>query len=309
MAAAPGTPAIKVRGLRKSYGGMAAVRGIDLDIPAGQVFALLGPNGAGKTTTVEILEGYRRRDAGEVAVLGLDPAQDGTRLRQRIGIVVQETALDPFLRVGEMLALWSRYYPRGRPVAELLAVAGLADEAKKRVRDLSGGQQRRLDLALAVAGDPDLLFLDEPTAGFDPAARRSAWALIRGLAAGGTTVVLTTHYMEEAQVLAGQVAVLSDGQIVAVGPPDSLAAAATGNQTIIRFRVRVGTAGSLPDIPGLSPAPGEPGSWELRTARPTADLHELTGWALDHGTELAALSVSAPTLEDVYLRLTMEDRS
>ena len=297
-------PAVQVRGLRKVYGAVEAVRGIDLDIPAGQVFALLGPNGAGKTTTVEILEGYRRRDAGEVRVLGCDPARDGSRLRERIGIVTQQTALDGYLRVGEMLALWSRYFPRGNPgknhVSDLLATVGLADKASAWARDLSGGQQRRLDLALALAGAPELLFLDEPTTGFDPAARRASWDLIRALAADGTTVVLTTHYMEEAQALANQVAVMNDGQLVALGPPGSLGAS---SETVIRFRV----SDSVPDaapVGGLRPVPGQPGGWELRTTRPTADLNALTAWALEHGTELGSLSVSPPTLEDVYLRLT-----
>jgi ABC-2 type transport system ATP-binding protein len=305
------TSAVQVRGLRKAYGGIAAVLGIDLDIPVGQVFAILGPNGAGKTTTVEILEGYRRRDGGEVAVLGLDPAREGTRLRERIGIVTQETALDRYLRVEEMLALWSRYYPRGKPgrkgAGELLATIGLADKANAWVRELSGGQRRRLDLALALAGAPELLFLDEPTTGFDPAARRATWDLVRGLTRDGTTILLTTHYMEEAQALADQVAVMNDGRIVALGPPESLAA---DNQTVIRFRVPDSiftaspVASGLPSIEGLRPVPGQPGDWELRTARPTADLHALATWALDHGMELGGLSVSAPTLEDVYLRLT-----
>jgi ABC-2 type transport system ATP-binding protein len=295
-------PAITVRGLRKSYRGVEAVRGIDLDVPAGQVFALLGPNGAGKTTTTEILEGFRPRDAGEVTVLGADPTRGG-RLRDRTGIVLQGGAFDHYLTVTEALALWARYYPRRRPVRELLAIAGLEDKARARIRDLSGGQQRRLDLALALAGDPELIFLDEPTVGFDPAARRAAWDLIRNLAGQGITIFLTTHYMDEAQALASQVAVLSGGRIIAAGPPRSLGA---GQPAVIRFRLPGTAPGPLPRIAGLERASGEAGAWELRTTQPTADLHVLTGWAVSHGTELRALSVTQPTLEDVYLRLTAE---
>jgi ABC-2 type transport system ATP-binding protein len=298
--------AIMVRGLRKAYGRIDAVRGIDLDVPAGQVFALLGPNGAGKTTTVEILEGYRRRDGGDVQVLGADPAWGGARLRERIGIVLQSGAFDHYLTVTEVLTLWARYYPRRRTVGELLAVAGLEDKARARVRDLSGGQQRRLNLALALAGDPELLFLDEPTTGFDPAARRSAWELIRGLAGRGTTIFLTTHYMEEAQALADQAAVMSEGKIVAMGPPRSLGA---DHAAVIRFRLPGPPGGSLPPLSGLGPVAGEAGAWELRTSRPTADLHALTGWALEHGVDLASLSVSQPTLEDVYLQLTAPEEA
>jgi ABC-2 type transport system ATP-binding protein len=298
--------AVEVRGMRKAYGRIEAVRGIDLSIARGQVFALLGPNGAGKTTVVEILAGFLRRDAGEVAVLGLDPGRGGTRLRARIGIVAQQTALDRYLRVEEMLALWTRYYPRRRPVTELLALAGLEDKAAARVTDLSGGQQRRLDLALALAGHPELLFLDEPTTGFDPSARRDAWQLIRSLAGRGTTILLTTHYIEEAQELADEVAVLNRGEIIALGPPATLTAR---DRTVIRFRLTDPAVGAPSAAPGVRPVPGEAGAWELRTARPAADLHALTGWALNHGTELAALTVSVPTLEDVYLQLTETDDS
>jgi ABC-2 type transport system ATP-binding protein len=295
-------PAITVRGLRKSYRGVEAVRGIDLDVPTGQVFALLGPNGAGKTTTTEILEGFRPRDAGEVTVLGADPARGG-RLRERTGIVLQGGAFDHYLTVTEALALQARYYPRRRAVGELLAIAGLEDKARARIRDLSGGQQRRLDLALALAGDPELVFLDEPTAGFDPAARHAAWDLIRSLAGQGITIFLTTHYMDEAQTLAGQVAVLSGGRIIAAGPPGSRGA---GQPAVIRFRLPGTAPGPLPRIAGLARSAGEAGAWELRTTRPTADLHVLTGWAVSHGAELRALTVTQPTLEDVYLRLTAE---
>ncbi len=294
--------AITVRGLRKSYREVEAVRGVDLDVPAGQVFALLGPNGAGKTTTTEILEGFRRRDAGEVTVLGADPGRGG-RLRERTGIMPQGHAFDHYLTVTEALALWARYYPRRRPVSELLAIAGLEDKARMRIRDLSGGQQRRLDLALALAGDPDLVFLDEPTTGFDPAARHAAWDLIKSLAARGITVFLTTHYMDEAQALAGQVAVMSGGKIIATGPPRSLGA---GQPAVVRFRLPGTAPGPLPRIAGLDRAPGEAGAWELRTVRPTADLHILTCWAVDRGIELQALTVTQPSFEDVYLRLTAE---
>jgi ABC-2 type transport system ATP-binding protein len=292
--------AITVRALRKAYRGVEAVRGVDFDVPSGQVFALLGPNGAGKTTTTEILEGYRRRDGGEVSVLGADPARAGMRLRERIGIVLQGGAFDHYLTVSEVLALWGRYYPRPRPVTELLAIAGLEDKARARIRDLSGGQQRRLDLALALAGNPELIFLDEPTASFDPSARRGAWQLIRDLAGQGITVFLTTHYMDEAQELADRVAVMSNGQIIASGPPQSLGA---DHRAVVRFQLP-DTAALPPRLPGLSPVASEAGAWELRTSQPTADLHALTGWALEHGTDLHALTVSQPTLEDIYLLLT-----
>ena len=225
--------AVEVRGLEKSYGDLQAVCGIDLEIRRGEVFALLGPNGAGKTTTVEILEGYRRRDSGHVAVLGIDPGRQRAQLKPRIGIVLQSTGVDRYLTVAETVAMYAGFYPSPRPVDEVIAVVGLEEKRDARVLKLSGGQQRRLDVAIALAGDPDLLFLDEPTTGFDPSARREAWEVVKNLAGLGKTVLLTTHYMDEAQYLADRVAVIAAGRIVATGPPSTLAgrdgAAGTGS--------------------------------------------------------------------------------
>ncbi|MGH9062380.1 MAG: ABC transporter ATP-binding protein [Acidimicrobiales bacterium] len=298
------TSAIVARGLRKSYGALEAVRGIDLDVPAGQVFALLGPNGAGKTTTVEILEGYRARSGGAVTVLGTDPAQGGAPFRSRIGIVLQECAIDPYLSVTEVLTQRAAYYPRPRPVPEVLALVGLQAKARARVRLLSGGQQRRLDLALALVGDPELIFLDEPTTGFDPSARRAAWEVVANLASLGKTILLTTHYMDEAQALAAQVAVMAGGQVVALGPPATLGGR---DRAAHQVRFRVGGGGMAADLPALGgplTAGAADGELLLSTVTPTADLHVLTGWAIAHGVELEALSVAQPTLEDVYLQLT-----
>ena len=293
--------AIEVHGLRKSYGDVEAVGGIDLDVPVGQVFALLGPNGAGKTTTVEILEGYRKRTAGEVSVLGMDPARRERTFRARIGIVLQSTGIDPYLTVAETIDLYRSYYPHPRPVDEIVELVGLVEKRDTRVLKLSGGQQRRLDVAIALAGDPELLFLDEPTTGFDPSARRNAWQIVQNLETLGKTIFLTTHYMEEAQVLARDVAVISGGLIVARGAPDSLAGRDTF-ATLVRFRVPAG-AGDLPPELAAKVSSAN-GALELATDDPTRTLHELTGWALARGVELADLSVTRPSLEDVYLELT-----
>ncbi len=275
---------ISVRGLRMSYGDNEAVRGIDLEVPAGEVFAFLGPNGAGKTTTVEILEGYRRRSGGEVAVLGEDPERAGRSWRARIGIVLQSSRLDPYLTVRESLELYAGYYARPRPVAETIELVGLAGKADDRTGRLSGGQQRRLDVGLALVGDPELLFLDEPTTGFDPAARRQAWETIAGLRELGKTVFLTTHYMDEAQRLADRVAIIAAGEIVARGAPEEL-----GNResqpTAITYR-------------------GPDGQVSLSTTTPVETLNELTARALAEGFALEGLEVKRPTLEDVYLELT-----
>ncbi|MGH2554411.1 MAG: ABC transporter ATP-binding protein [Actinomycetota bacterium] len=292
--------AIEIRGLRKSYGNVQAVRGIDLTVREGEVFALLGPNGAGKTTTVEILEGYRSRDAGEVAVLGLDPASGGRKLRSQIGIVLQSTGIDPYLTVAETIELYRAAYPSPRPLDEIIQLVGLEQKRDSRVSKLSGGQQRRLDVAIALAGDPRLLFLDEPTTGFDPSARRNAWQIVKNLASLGKTVFLTTHYMDEAQYLAAEVAIISDGLIVAQGPPASLAGRDVA-ATRIRFRL-------LPEA-GLPERFREQASrtdgWvEINTQDPTRTLHELTGWALEKGVVLDGLEVSRPSLEDVYLEIT-----
>ncbi len=291
---------IEVRGLRKRYGELEAVRGIDLRIERGEVFALLGPNGAGKTTTVEILEGHRSRSAGEVNVLGFDPGRNEVALKERMGIVLQHTGLEPYLTVSETVDMFRGFYPRPLPLDEVLEVVGLEEQRNQRVRRLSGGQQRRLDVAVGLAGDPELLFLDEPTTGFDPTARRGAWAMIRSLRELGKTVLLTTHYLDEAQALADRVAIMVRGEIVAEDTPAGLVAADA--DAVIRFRAPQGTA--LPDGLGLREA--DEGLIEARTADPTRDLNALTSWALAEGVELEDLTVSRLSLEDVFLRLTDE---
>ena len=279
--------AIAVRGLRKSYGALEAVRGIDFDVQRGEVFGLLGPNGAGKTTTVEILEGYRRRDAGEVEVLGTDPALAGGDWRERIGVVLQSSAMYETLTPTEMLRLFAGYYREPRPVDEVIELVGLQEKRDERVRRLSGGQRRRLDLGLALVGDPELIFLDEPTTGFDPAARRRAWETIRGLRGLGKTILLTTHYLDEAEQLADRVAVLAQGQVVASGAPAELTGAVP--DTEIRYREN-----------GREVV--------LETGEPTRVLNELTGRALAEGRELDGLVVRRPSLEEVYLSLTEESQ-
>jgi ABC-2 type transport system ATP-binding protein len=278
--------AIAVRDLRKSYGTHEALRGVSFEIREGEVFGLLGPNGAGKTTTVEILEGYRRRDAGAVEVLGADPAAAGSRWRARIGIVLQSSSLYPNLTVSEHLTVFGGYYPKPRPVDEVIDLVGLGEKRDVRVKSLSGGQQRRLDLGLALVGDPELIFLDEPTTGFDPAARRAAWSTIRDLRSLGKTILLTTHYLDEAEQLSDRVAVLREGRIVTIGAPAELVGATA--ETEIRYR----RDGELV---------------VLRTSEPTRLLHELTEQALTDGRELEGLEVRRQTLEELYLALTAED--
>ncbi len=278
--------AIAVRGLRKRYGGVEAVRGVDFEIEEGEVFGLLGPNGAGKTTTVEILEGYRRRDAGEVSVLGHDPERPGPEFRQRIGVVLQQSQLWPNITVRETHAMFAGYYEHPRDVGEVIELVGLAEKRDARVKTLSGGQKRRLDLGIALVGDPDLVFLDEPTTGFDPAARRAAWDMIRSLRSLGKTVLLTTHYLDEAEQLADRVAVLREGQIVRVGTPREL----TTSELEVEIRYRRDGEDVL-----------------VRTGEPTRVLHELTAEAIARGEELDRLEVRRPTLEDVYLALTEEE--
>ena len=290
---------IEIKGLRKSYGDVEAVRGIDLSVDRGEVFALLGPNGAGKTTATEILEGYRPRDGGEVSVLGHDPARGDRELKRRIGIVLQSTGVDPFLTVRETIDQYGAFYTEPRPTEEVIQLVGLSEKRDSRVNKLSGGQQRRLDVAIALAGDPELLFLDEPTTGFDPSARRNAWHLLRNLTSLGKTIWLTTHFMDEAQYLAQRVAVIKGGEIVAEGPPDSLGGRAA-MKTRIRFRLPAGTA----DTPGLGESPLPDGSFELPADDATRTTHELTGWALERGVSFESLEVTRPSLEDVYLELT-----
>jgi ABC-2 type transport system ATP-binding protein len=292
--------AIQVRGLRKSYGDKEAVRGVDLEVRKGEILALLGPNGAGKTTTVEVLEGFHAASSGEVRVLGEDPWPGTRALRDRIGIVLQESEPETGLTVRECLELYAGYYSRPRDVAETIALAGLEPQTDQRTSQLSGGQRRRLDVALALIGDPELIFLDEPTTGFDPAARRASWEVIAGLRALGTTILLTTHYMEEAERLADRIAVMRDGVIVATGTPATLGGRNRSGATI---------GFTLPDGVALDElAPGaavdDHGRVLMTSGAPMADLHELTGRALALGLELADIEVRRPTLEDVYLELT-----
>ena len=295
------SPAIVVQDLRKRYGDLEAVRGVSFEVEEAKVFALLGPNGAGKTTTVEILEGYRSRGGGTVSVLGFDPARRDREMRRRIGIVLQSTGVDIYLTVAETIDLYRRLYAHPRPVNEIVEVVGLGQKRDARVGKLSGGQQRRLDVAVALAGDPELLFLDEPTTGFDPAARRGAWEMIGNLRSLGKTILLTTHYMDEAQNLADEVAVIAQGEIVARGTPATLGGRDTGG-TFIRFHLPP-DAGDLPEAVRAETTVVE-GSAEIRTTEPARMLHELTGWAVRQGIELHSLEVTRPSLEDVYLQIT-----
>jgi ABC-2 type transport system ATP-binding protein len=297
--APPEEPAVRVRGVRKAYGATQALDGVDLDVRRGEVLALLGPNGAGKTTLVEILEGHRAADAGEVRVLGFDPARRERAFRQRIGIVLQDAALEGRLTVRETIELFGAPYPSPLPAAEVAGLVGLEDRLDARANTLSGGQRRRLDLAVGICGDPELVFLDEPTTGFDPAARRRSWQLVRDLRALGKTILLTTHYMEEAQQLADRVVVMSGGRPIADGTPETLG---RDHATLIGFE--------LPEDldPGALPAGAQlqGRSVTIRTATPTRDLAPLLSWASVRGFELEGLTVTRPTLEDVYLQLTEE---
>ncbi len=294
---------IQVRGLQKSYGELEAVRGIDLEVAAGEIFAFLGPNGAGKTTTVEILEGYRPRNAGEVRVLGVDPAKADRAWRQRVGFVLQECRLTPELSVRESVEQYAGYYASPRDVGETIGLVGLSAEAEKRARRLSGGQQRRLDVALALIGDPELLFLDEPTTGFDPAARRQAWEVIASLRELGKTIFLTTHYMEEAQVLADRAAIIAEGRVIAEGDPARLGGRDSA-QAVITFRLpERREAESLP-APFAAAARAGEDEVSCPSTDPVGDLRALLDWASRNGGELPGLEVRRPSLEDVYLELT-----
>src|SRR5688572_15136152 len=299
--------AIRVEGLTKSYGTLEAVRGIDLEVRRGEVFAMLGPNGAGKTTTVEILEGHRTRTSGSVEVLGHDPARHERDFKERIGIVLQTTGIEPYLSVREAVALFGGYYPHPRPVDEVLAVVGLEEQSATRVRKLSGGQQRRLDVAIGLAGDPELLFLDEPTTGFDPGARRQAWEMIRNLRALGKTVFLTTHYMDEAEQLADRVAIIADGRIVAEGSPQALMSGTlTGSEPTTAIAFRLPTGVDAAGLPAELEAFESEGMLRIECTEPTRMLFVLTNWATERALELPDLTVSRPSLEDVYLALVRE---
>jgi ABC-2 type transport system ATP-binding protein len=295
--------AIEVKGLAKAFGPVQAVAGVDLTIASGEIFALLGPNGAGKTTTVEILEGFTARDSGQVSVLGHDPARNEPALKARIGIVTQENAADPFLTVSEMVRMIAGTYPAPRPVDEVIELVGLKDKRNVRAGRLSGGQQRRLDVALALVGDPDLIFLDEPTTGFDPDARLEAWAMVRNLRTLGKTILLTTHYMDEAQQLADRVAVIAAGRIIAEGTPDTLGGR---GQAASRIRFRQ-PAASLPDPLAAHVVETVDDMVLLQTADPVPVLNSLTAWAMELGLPLVGLEVTRPSLEETYLELIARD--
>ena len=292
--------AVEVEGLRKSYGAVEAVRGISFTVDEGEVFALLGPNGAGKTTTVEILEGFRHRDGGWVSVLGFDPASGGRRLKEQMGIVLQTSGVDPYLTVAETVEMFRGYYPNPRPLDEVINLVGLMDKRDSRVTKLSGGQRRRLDVAIALAGDPRVLFLDEPTTGFDPGARRNAWDVIQGLKQLGKTIFLTSHSMDEVQFLADRVVIISAGKVVAEGTPDTLAGR---EQAAASIRFKLPATASLPA--GISSEVKTDGEFlEVQTQDPTRALYELTSWAVQQNLSLEGLEVTRPSLEDVYLQIT-----
>jgi ABC-2 type transport system ATP-binding protein len=294
-------PAVEVTRLTKRYGTLEAVRGIDFSVEAGEVFALLGPNGAGKTSTLEVLEGFSRRSGGEVRVLGVDPEHADRAWRERVGVVLQGAVIEPYLKVREVLQRNAGYYPRPRAVDDVLELVGLVDKADARVKTLSGGQQRRLDVGLGIIGAPELLFLDEPTTGFDPSARRGAWELVEKLKAEGTTIILTTHYMDEAQHLADRVVVINRGEIVAAGTPETIGGRAKAAARI-RFALPPGV--EPPPSIGVPVARDGPTAFTMESTDEVHTLHALTSWALDNEVELIGLTVDRPSLEDVYIELT-----
>jgi ABC-2 type transport system ATP-binding protein len=296
------TDAIAVHDLRKSYDKVEAVCGIDFTVAEGEVVALLGPNGAGKTTTIEILEGFRPRTSGDVQVLGIDPADGGSDFRQHLGIVLQSCGIDPYLTVSEVIQMHRDYYRRQRDVDEVISLVGLTEKRDTRVKLLSGGQQRRLDVALGLIGDPDLLFLDEPTTGFDPGARRQAWEVVRSLRSLGKTVLLTTHYMDEAQNLADRVIVIARGKIVAEGPPETIGGRGRA-ATVIEFSVPENLSTTIP----LTATRRDGTTFSIESADTKGDLHRHQTWALDAGIALEQLTVTKPSLEDVYLQLVGDD--
>jgi ABC-2 type transport system ATP-binding protein len=297
--------AVTVDGLKKRYGDIEALKGVSFEVARGEVFALLGPNGAGKTTAIEIMEGFRRRDAGRVDVLGFDPSVRSTsrQLRERMGVVLQELAVEPYLTVRQALKRNAGFYPAPLPVAEVIEQVGLSEKADAGVKTLSGGQLRRLDLGLGIIGDPELLFLDEPTTGFDPSARRSAWDVVRALTGRGATVILTTHYMDEADELADRVAVISGGLIVAEGTPRSLGGRDV-SEVLVRFRLGGTTPAS--ELP-FTPTAVDDRVVELRTGTEVEMLRLLVNWAAERDVQIVGLTVERLTLEDVYLRLTAEE--
>jgi ABC-2 type transport system ATP-binding protein len=301
-----GRAAISVRNLRKTYGRRDAVRGLSFDVAPGEVFGFLGPNGAGKTTTIEILEGYRARTAGEARVLGVDPGKPTRRWRERIGLVLQECELDPNLTVRETVALFASFYPSPRPVDETVELVGLSDELNARIGTLSGGQKRRADVALGIVGDPDLVFLDEPTTGFDPSARRGAWAMIDGLRQLGKTIFLTTHYMDEAQHLADRIAILRAGELVAIGSVDEIGAGLRAD-AVVRFRVPAGvTAHEIASVAASAvDMTGDIATIRAPDAQPV--LYRLTTWAEHEGRRLEGLEAVRPTLEDMFLEITTNE--
>jgi ABC-2 type transport system ATP-binding protein len=299
-----GDAAISVHDLHKSYGDLEAVRGINFEVAAGEIFGFLGPNGAGKSTTIEILEGYRERTGGDAWVFGVDPGKPTRAWRDRIGLVLQDSELEPTLTVRETVSMFAGFYSHPRPVSDVIDLVGLADKADARVGGLSGGQKRRADVAVALVGDPDLIFLDEPTTGFDPSARRDAWNMIEGLKSLGKTIFLTTHYMDEAQHLADRVAILARGRIVAEGAPDELGAGGAAAATVVRFRLPQGVKPEQigAEVEADVEVSGNTASFE--SSHPQRALYRLTGWAEREGFELEDLEVRRPSLEDVFLQLT-----